>query len=365
MCVRHAVDLIERIYLALVEDAALEVAPSAIAEAAEGRSATGMDQGPNSQVEELKSCYFSDGMNQFYRNNRMDRHDESMVAANRCTERINKAIRIGDFHLREDYERSFLFQEFIRAFDNDSSFYLGFKVPLEEGAIVTIGVHKGRSSTDYSDEELAKFAGLGRHVARMASLRRRAALRAESSAAAMMGINSLEDGYMLVDPDRTIVFANAKAQSLLSGGDLLRDRTGKLLLKRPQDDKKLGRALQDADRRVVSGKLAFAARDASGGFWRFTLAPQLKDGRTAILIWLNRSQVGVSASKFMQQIYGISDAELPVMLAIVEGKTAAQISQELHISVATVRSHIQHIYLKTGIAKATQLAALVATLPKI
>lgn len=48
--------------------------------------------------------------------------------------------------------------------------------------------------------------------------------------------------------------------------------------------------------------------------------------------------------------------EMEVLRQIVEGKTDAQISQELSMAVATVKHHIQQLRMKTGLANRTQLA---------
>lgn len=198
-----------------------------------------------------------------------------------------------------------------------------------------------------------------------AKLSRRIRGRRERSEAALFAVDSLEDGVLLLDCDRRIRFENAMAQSALREGNIFVSRDRKLYLRRLQDDQKLARAFSEIDGPGSNGELAFAARDANGAVWRFILSRQTHDDREFLLLWFNCCHAGRSSPTVMQQIYGLSDAELPVMAMVVEGLSASQISGKLGLSISTVRSHIQHIYSKTGVRKATQLATLVATLPRV
>jgi two-component system nitrate/nitrite response regulator NarL len=53
----------------------------------------------------------------------------------------------------------------------------------------------------------------------------------------------------------------------------------------------------------------------------------------------------------------LSAREQQVLVLIAEGRTAPQIGRELHVSTATVKTHILHLYEKLGV---TERAAAVA-----
>ncbi|MFH8346073.1 response regulator [Streptomyces sp. NPDC018045] len=55
----------------------------------------------------------------------------------------------------------------------------------------------------------------------------------------------------------------------------------------------------------------------------------------------------------------LGDRELEVAVAIGQGKTNAQISAELYMSVPTVKSHVSHILAKCGLNNRVQIALLV------
>ncbi len=52
----------------------------------------------------------------------------------------------------------------------------------------------------------------------------------------------------------------------------------------------------------------------------------------------------------------LSERELEVLRLVIEGKTDAEIADKLCISVATVKSHVQHMKNRTGFRNRTELA---------
>jgi DNA-binding NarL/FixJ family response regulator len=191
-------------------------------------------------------------------------------------------------------------------------------------------------------------------------------VRENIASGALIGIDAIQDAYLIVRKDRRIVFANAAAETLLSSACTLKQSSGALYLSDKNDDERLALAIHDASTNRGGGQSSFAIRSSSDGVqWRFTLTPKSFEGETLVLVWIDRCQVGASAHQAMQQVYGLTEAELPILMAITEGLSASEIAERLQISVATVRTHIQHIYQKTGVRKATQLATLVSTMPKV
>lgn len=54
---------------------------------------------------------------------------------------------------------------------------------------------------------------------------------------------------------------------------------------------------------------------------------------------------------------GLSPVELEVVEHVAEGRTNAEISRRLGITLNTVKTHLAHIYAKLGAANRTELAA--------
>lgn len=358
-------ELIAKIYEALDDDDALAALPKTLAEAVGGRSATLMWHSSQLALEEIYTHYFSREMAAFYETHHIDRFDEWSKIMDRETAGRGKTIRVGDFQTRNEYERSFFYQEFIRNFGDDSTYCIGFASNRSDGGMVTLGVHKGRTATDFSDEQLNLLESLRPHITRMVTLRRNLIKLSNRAFGAVVGMNQIEDAYLVISPKRDILFANSAAEALLRKKRLIKTRAGRLQLESRTEDAQLTRTMKDIVAKKADGRTAFVAKDRCGETWRFTLAPKVIEERTLILVWIDRGKASETASERMQQLYGFTSAELPVLEALSQGHTAQEIASLQNVSVATVRTHIQHIYDKSGVHKASELAALVASLPKV
>lgn len=64
-------------------------------------------------------------------------------------------------------------------------------------------------------------------------------------------------------------------------------------------------------------------------------------------------------------LYGLTEAESRILLAMLPGRCAKKAAEILGISLATAKTHLQHIHAKTGTSKQTELMSLFlnSTLP--
>jgi DNA-binding CsgD family transcriptional regulator len=60
------------------------------------------------------------------------------------------------------------------------------------------------------------------------------------------------------------------------------------------------------------------------------------------------------------KLYQLTPAELRVLYAVMEAGGVSAISAMLGISQATVKTHLQHLFEKTGTRRQTKLVKLVA-----
>ena len=67
-----------------------------------------------------------------------------------------------------------------------------------------------------------------------------------------------------------------------------------------------------------------------------------------------------SAPDLLGQAYGLTPAEQRVLAHIVEAGSVAEAAERLRLSQATVKTHLQRIFSKTGTARQTELVRLSA-----
>lgn len=356
--------LIGNIYDALDDDNALAALPDLIAHEIGARSCTVQLFNSQFELEGSWLNHFDGPMYDFYREHDLHLHD-AWTDTNMHVFGLDKTRRHTDYLPLEEFRNSFFYNEFIRHFGDDSAYCLGFISSRQDGGYIAIGLHKGITDEDFTEEQVSKHEALRPHISRMLVLRRNLLLRERMATSALVGIQSIEDAYLVLQPDLRILFANASAEELLGSKSLLHARSGLLMFNSAHQQSRLSKAMRDALFRKADGQTAFMANDDTGQVWRFTLAPRQVDERTMVLVWIDRAKAGKTAAERLQQIYGLTSAEVPILMALSEGRSAQQIADAQFVSVATVRSHVQHIYTKTGVNKASQLATVVASLPKV
>jgi two-component system, NarL family, nitrate/nitrite response regulator NarL len=91
---------------------------------------------------------------------------------------------------------------------------------------------------------------------------------------------------------------------------------------------------KDADARELCEAISAVARG------RTVLAPQLQSGIAA--------EIRLRA---VRERPFLSDRESEILKLVAEGLTAPQIGRTIHLSTATVKTHLQHLYDKLGVSE--------------
>jgi two-component system nitrate/nitrite response regulator NarL len=102
-----------------------------------------------------------------------------------------------------------------------------------------------------------------------------------------------------------------------------------------------GYLTQDADARELCDAIAAVARGTT------VLAPQL--------------QAGIAGEIRLRAIHErpfLSDREREVLKLVAEGLTAPEIGRRIHLSTATVKTHLSHVYEKLGVAERAAAVAV-------
>jgi DNA-binding CsgD family transcriptional regulator len=65
----------------------------------------------------------------------------------------------------------------------------------------------------------------------------------------------------------------------------------------------------------------------------------------------------------LAQQYGLTPAELRVLIALTDFGGVAEVAAALTLSAATVRTHLRHVFEKTGVRRQADLIKLMASYP--
>ena len=210
------------------------------------------------------------------------------------------------------------------------------------------------------------------HIQRAVLISKVIDLKQGEAASLAQAFDGLRAGVILVDLAGRVVHANAAAHALLSDGRVLRVSRGRLVC----DNAKADLDLQAVFAAAALGDCAIGTKGIP-----LPTAPNIAEPYVAHVLPLvaserRRSAVHHAATaavfvhkaaleafsppEVMAEIFKLTMTELRVLFAIVEVGGVPEVARVLGIAPSTVRTHLAHVYDKTGVARQADLVKLVA-----
>lgn len=181
-------------------------------------------------------------------------------------------------------------------------------------------------------------------------------------------MNWLANGVVISDASGAPAFLNTAAREVLSEGDGLHLDGGRLSATSLSETKTLRRliAAAAAGEAVHPGQGLQVVRPAPRRPLALLVAPaagrrHLSDRHgCAILTIADPDRAGTPSSIVLQQLHGLTPMEAEVAIEVADGKGLQAVVERLGVSKATVRTHLQHVFEKTGTKRQAQLSWLIA-----
>jgi DNA-binding CsgD family transcriptional regulator/PAS domain-containing protein len=211
---------------------------------------------------------------------------------------------------------------------------------------------------------------LAPHIRRTFAISHALDLRAVTSQALEATLDALTAGVYLADREGRLVYLNRAAEGQIRAGSTLRVVDNRLVPRNSDAHSMINRAISEAtsnESAIPAGGIALGLPDTEKGGLVATVLP-LNQGRRRDL---SRS-FAATAAVFVQnpvvsphypgeafgKLYRLTDAELRVVLAMAPGLGVKEAAALLGIGEVTARTHLQHVYAKTGTSKQTELLNL-------
>lgn len=224
----------------------------------------------------------------------------------------------------------------------------------------------------YGDEELALTRALVPHLQAALRINRRIAVLEHERAALREAADRLPVGVLLVARDGRIVEINRPARGMLDSRDGLAVGRDGLVASRADETRAL--------RACVARATAAARGEGFGaGGWVAVSRPSGKRPYHVLVTPLHGHRLvlgephslaaifvtdpeagGVPPAEVLRAAYGLTPAECDVALALARGETLRSLADALGISINTARTHLQHIFDKTGTRRQAELVRLLA-----
>jgi DNA-binding CsgD family transcriptional regulator len=182
-------------------------------------------------------------------------------------------------------------------------------------------------------------------------------------------LDALASGVYLVDRGSRIVYMNRTAERQVKTSSAIRVVSGRLTARRFDVQALLIRALADAiaDEAAVPGGNSVALPSHDGAGLVATVLPLDRGQRrgvsgcfaAAAAIFIQDPEAApVWPGEAFAKLYGLTEGELRVLLAIAPGSSLKEAAAMLGIRETTAKTHLHRIFGKTGTSKQTELLRL-------
>jgi DNA-binding CsgD family transcriptional regulator len=220
------------------------------------------------------------------------------------------------------------------------------------------------------DDEMRRRIGLVvPHLHRALMINKAIEIRKSETATFADILDGLSAGIFLVNARCDIVHANAAGESMLCDDDFLRSISGQLVARDAKASRGLHEIVANGGGGTAANSGAFSLTAHDGARYAAHLLPLasvVRNGARApskavAAIFVRKVELdGQSCSELVGRAFGLTPAELRVLLAIVEVGGVPETSQTLGVAETTVKTHLQRVFSKTGASRQADLVKLAA-----
>ncbi|MGW1419424.1 helix-turn-helix transcriptional regulator [Bradyrhizobium manausense] len=214
---------------------------------------------------------------------------------------------------------------------------------------------------------------LAPHIRRAVTISNLFDMKTVEAATFAATVEALTVGVVLVDEDAKIVHANAAADAMLTANDPILARQGRIAVQSTATTTSLHQAIAQAakDEAALGQKgIGIPILRPSGDplvihvlpLRRGSVRARLAQRATAALFVASASGPPQMSHVALNQLYDLTPAEIRIFELICEGHTRDAISDLLGVSVATVKTHLLHVFEKTGCRRQVDLVRLAKSL---
>jgi DNA-binding CsgD family transcriptional regulator len=290
-----------------------------------------------------------------------------------------EALAPGEFQIVSEAvpRKLFLASPFYREWMRPQGFrhLLAGMIDRTPGSLAGLGLLRKQGGPPFGDAELEVLRRLVPHLQRairVQDLRRLSAI--EREAAELIG-DALRIGALLVGATGEVLGANRRASALLAAPDGPRLKDGRVIARTPAETQAFHELVAAAARprsatRPARGGALLLGRDGqlpplvvlASPLQVSTGGPAWTELAIALVILRAPEEVPVPSEAALRGLYALTPAEARIACMLPD-KTVDGIAEALGVSLATVRTHVQHLLAKTGTRRQSELVRLLVSGP--
>ncbi|MBE9607663.1 helix-turn-helix transcriptional regulator [Acetobacteraceae bacterium H6797] len=282
---------------------------------------------------------------------------------------INRIVTSDDLVTPEEQMRSGFYQEWLAGLDIHHM--VGAVFPCGNGAVGVIGIHRPPGTGGYTETDRQRVALLLPHLQRALQLGQRLAEAGLAQAITQAALDRLDTGVLAVDGHGRLLHANAEAEEILRAGGELQLLNGRLTARHPALRDRLAAmmrgVMETAEGRPSRAPVALAIPRGDRLPLTLALAPlrptpfsRFVEARPCVLVFLRDPERRSPRVDHLRDLFGLTPTEAAIAADLAVGRSLEAIAGKHHIGIGTVRWHLKSILSKTGTARQTEAAALLA-----
>lgn len=251
----------------------------------------------------------------------------------------------------------------------------GLFVRLNKGPRPTCFMMHTASRSDSFDtpDRLKLMGGLVVHLQQALRTHHQLVGLAQNNAEFAAALDVVRHGVVIVGSDAGIIKSNIAAEKILCAEDGVHSRSGRIAAASAHSEHELHHAIHTAvadDGINIRGGRSFTCPRPSGKRpYVIHVLPLHRDEMgervwtaSALVLIVDPERDPEPSTALLRRLYALTKTEADVTLRIMRGADAKQISDELSVSLPTIRTHIQHVLDKTDTHRQTDLVRLLMTL---
>jgi DNA-binding CsgD family transcriptional regulator len=271
------------------------------------------------------------------------------------------------FMSREEHRRTDIFNEWYKPQGVEAMMRTNLLIERPVSTVVTVG--RRYSEGDFGAREIRLFAALIPHLQRAVQLQLRLAGVGGPPTGSAEILNRLLQGVLLVDSGARVIFANCAAERMLRAGNgLFLGRDGL-------------RAEASGETRLLRRIIADCAEprgELGGAGGRLRLSRENRAPVTVLVIphrarfaWIDIArprailfitdpeEAVVVRRKSLRHDFGLTPAEAGFTREVLKADGLQAAADRLGISLTTARTHLAHVFDKTGTRRQAELVRLI------
>lgn len=352
----------EDIYDAATDDDAFDALAARLAGSVGARSGVlHWGYGPTEIADISYSGYFSPDQMAVYDEEFV--YDDIWSKAVAMTQ-VNRVYDCGALVSQDDYYGSRIYNEWIRPMGDDTFRCVGAIVRHGE-TMGHVGLHRGRTQPVFDQRELQMVQDCIAHLGRMFDIRRKLDRATRHGQALHATLDMVDHAVFTLSHDGAMISCNRAAEAMLLRQDALMLRRRRIVARRPQDDTALQALLHAATaRESPQGGALLLPRDQGLPYQLSLAAIWTGEARQVVMIVTDPDSRDMGLAGRIRALYGLTRAEADIVMALCDGRTPEQLSQERGVALSTVRTQLKTVYQKMDCSRQSELVARVARLPR-